>query len=708
MNRLNQLPLLRLLIPFIIGILFEVYVHGNLFVTTTFFSILFLSFILLSFIKKLNSNYSLRWLFGLHIYSLFFVLGIIVTLLKKDSPQPLNNIKNQLIIGEITDPPVKKDKIVKCILEVKGVKSNEKWITIDGKTILFLEKDSLSEILNVGDFISFQPDFKDIPEPKNPNEFDYKKYLSFHLIHQQAFLKANNWALLSQTNETDIFVFADKLRRKMISILNQSGLTDNELGVASALILGYKNNIEAQLKSSYSSAGAMHILAVSGLHVGIIFMLFNAVFHFFEKIKYGLVIKGILLLLILWLYALITGLSPSVLRSASMFSIVAIGEVFNRKTNFFNKLSASALLLLLFNPLLIFDVGFQLSYIAVAGIVLMQNWLNSFYEPETWLSKYIWDLITVSLAAQLATFPLGLYYFHQFPNYFLLSNLLVIPLAFFILVIGLTTLAAGFILPKLSIVFGFCLKWLVFTLNNVVTIIDELPFSVTENIKFPITYTVLVYLIITSIILLIAYRKFYYFLAFSLMSLFLISLIGIDKYKLINQKKLIIYNIPKHTAINFIDGDDNILIADENLFKTNNKLQFHLQNNWIDKGVEMEKIINLEQLKRKFLISNIYKIDNKHLFTKSNFFQYYNYRIAIIDESIKVFNPTKKINVDYLIWTKNCKIPLNKINEMFLFKTLIIDSSNSSYINDKLTQSANKKNITYWSIPDKGAFVLDL
>jgi competence protein ComEC len=635
------------------------------------------------------------------------LLGIAITQLKTTNQPTLTNLNKQLVIGEIAEPPAKKDEIVKCVLEVKGAKTNENWTSIEGKTILFIEKDSLSESLQVGDLISFQPDFKDVPEPKNPLEFDYKKYLSFHLIKQQAFLKTNNWTLINQHETFDMFVYADKLRQQLIANLQKFGLTNNELGVASALILGYKNNIEAQLKSAYSSAGAMHVLAVSDLHVGIVFMIFNVLLNFLDKIKYGSLIKGLLLVLILWFYALITGLSPSVLRSASMFSFVIVGKAFQRNANFFNTLSLSALCLLVYDPFLIFDVGFQLSYTAVAGIVLIQPWFDSFYEPKNWLDKYVWGLITVSIAAQIATFPLGLYYFHQFPNYFLLSNLIVIPLALFILILGLTTLAFSFI-PQIAIYLGLGLKWVVFSLNWSVTTIDKLPFSVTNQIKFTITDTILIYLIITSIILLIAYRKFYNFLMFSFLTIGLLSLTAYDKYHLLNQRKFIVYNIPKHTAINFIDGDDNILVTDEKLHKTKNKLMFHVQNNWIDKGVETEKIVNIEQLKKTHLLSNIYKIDNRHLFTKNNYFQFYNKQVVIVDNNIIPFKPTNKIQVDYLIWTKNCRLTLNQVNTMFHFKFLIIDSSNSNYTNTKLVNEAKQLNLESWSVAEQGAFSVDV
>lgn len=706
MSKLNQLPLLRLLIPFIIGVISAIYSPFNQNYLLVVFSIFLFSFVVLSAIKKINSTYRFRWIFGVHIYLLFFLLGNILTIQKSNQNQnTLSSLNHQLIVGEIAETPIKKDKIVKCVLTIKGTKYSEQWKSVEGKTIVFLEKDHLSENLNMGDYISFQPEFKDVPEPKNPLEFDYKKYLSFHLINQQAFLKTKNWTLLEQPEHQNIYAFADLLRRKMIFTLEQLGLTNNELGVASALILGYKNNIEAQLKSAYSSSGAMHVLAVSGLHVGIIFMIFNALLKFLDKLKHGAYLKGILLLLILWCYALITGLSPSVLRSATMFSFVVIGKTFQRNSNFFNTLSASALLLLLINPLLIFDVGFQLSYTAVAGIVLMQPWLGSFYSPNSWLGNYIWELITVSIAAQIATFPLGLYYFHQFPNYFLLANLFVIPFALGILILGLTTLAFSFV-PILGIYLGLGLKWLVFALNWTVTFIDQLPFAVTNNIKFTFANVVAVYCIIACIILLIAYRKFKYFLSFGIFSLFLLFNIAHDKYQLLHQKKFIVYNIPKHTAINFIDGDDNILVSD--IMLSNDKVKFHVQNNWIDKGIKSEKVVNLEQLKKEHLVSNIYKIDNKNLFTKRNYFQYYSYKIGIIDKNFTLFNPTKKITVDVLIWTQNCKIPLEKVTQLYDFKLLIIDSSNSTYVNDKLVDACGLLKLECWSVLNDGAFGIDL
>lgn len=706
MSRLNQLPILRLLIPFIAGIVVAVYFPTQNPIQYYLFGSLFFIYGISLLIKQLNSAFAFRWFFGVLIYLLFFNLGFGLSNLKSvENSSTLSSLNDHIVVGKIVDPPEIKEKIVKCILTISGTKNNNRWIESEGKTIVFLHKDKLAENLSVGDIISFQPDFRDIPEAKNPLQFDHKKYLSFHLINQQTFLKSSNWSLLEKSNKNNLYVLADIIRTKMILKLKELGLNNNELGVASALILGYRSNIDAQLKSAYSSSGTMHVLSVSGLHVGIIYMIFNVLLGFLERIKHGNVIKAIILIIILWFYALITGLSPSVLRSATMFSFVAIASILNRNSNFFNTISASALLLIVYNPFLVFDIGFQLSYIAVVGIVLIQPWFSELLSPSSWLGNYAWDLVTVSLAAQIATFPLGLYYFHQFPNYFLLSNLLVIPLAVLILGLGLLSLSL-YAIPYVGIYLGLALKYAVFGLNWVVSFIDQLPYAVTNQVKFTLGNTITVYFILAFVLLLFTYRKFYYFALASLATLLLLTTISFDKIKLLNQKKFMVYNIPKHTAINFIDGNDNILSSDIMLSK--DKLKFHVENNWIDKGIEAEKVVNLEQLKKEHLISNIYKIDNQNLFTKRNYFQYYRYKIAVIDKNFNAFIPKQKMNVDFIIWTQNCKIPLTKLAAMYQFKKLIIDSSNSTYINNKLVDEAKKLNLDYWSVENNGAFECDV
>jgi len=614
---------------------------------------------------------------------------------------------NQLLIGEIIEPVQVKNSTIKVILALKGVKNDKNWIKSDGKVIIYLQKDSLSNLLAIGDIISFEPKLENVPPPKNPNEFDFRKYLSFHLIHQQAYLRSNNWQLISQASSSGLYKIAVDTRKYLIKSLENKGIKDNELAIASALILGYKDNIDAQLKSAYSSAGAMHVLAVSGLHVGVIFLIFSQLLSFLEKIKYGKLIKGIILILILWIYALLTGLSPSVMRAATMFTFIVVAKMTARNSSFFNTLAASALVLLIYNPLLIMEVGFQLSYLAVIGIVIIQPWINNWFYIRWWLPRKIWEITAVSIAAQVATFPLGLLYFHQFPNYFMLSNLVVIPLAIGILYLGLATMSLALI-PVIGDYMALALKYLIKGLNYSVDLINELPYSLSENIKFSVLDTWLVYLVIVSIITLIAYRKFKYLLFGSSFLIIFLSSTAYTNYNNLDQQKIVIYNIPQYSAINFIDGKDNILISDIKLTENRSKLMFHVQNNWINNGVNNEKIIRLDHLIKKHQLSTIYKIDNKNLFCKRNYFQFYDYRIIIIDPDFKIGNPSKKLNIDLLILTKNTNLSVAELVSIFNVKEIVIDASNSSYNAQRLSLEANELNIKCWSMHNDGAYLKTL
>lgn len=706
-NNLNHIPLLRLLIPFIGGIMSIIYFKPNDKYLLLLFGIVFILYLTLLLIKKWNTNYQLRWTFGVLVYLNFSLAGAYLTSLKYKDTKLVENLltekNNQLIIGEVTEPILVKEKSVKTILTIKGVKSKNDWIAGEGKVIIYLQKDSLSKLLTIGDIISFEPKLENVPPPKNPSQFDYRDYLSFHLIYQQAYLRSDNWRLIQKPSSLGIFKLADNSRKYLINILEKKGIKDNELAVASALILGYKDTIDAQLIGAYTSAGAMHVLSVSGLHVAVIFLIFSKILSFLEKFKYGKIIKGILLIFILWFYSLITGLSPCVLRAAIMFSFIVVAKITSRNSNFYNTIAASALVLLIYNPLFLKDVGFQLSYLAVIGIVLMQPWIIKWFNFKWWLSKQIWEITAVSIAAQIATFPLGILYFHQFPNYFMLANLIVIPVSVFILYLGLAALFFSFI-PVVGGYLAIALKYVVQFLNYSVSFIDKLPFSLTNNIRFDVIDAWLIYLVIASLIMLIAYRKFrFVVLSSSFLILFLLSSVWL-RYSTLEQKMLVIYNIPQNSAINFIDGKDNILVSDIKVTENKSKLLFNVQNNWIDKGVEKEKVVPLDHLIKKNQLSNIYRIDNKNLFNKHNYFQFYHYKIAIIDNQFRVENNSKKLKIDLLILTKNTKISIEKLRSIFDVTEIVIDASNSTYNSERLELEAKDLKIKCWSVLKDGAY----
>ncbi|MFL3664140.1 MAG: ComEC/Rec2 family competence protein [Flavobacteriales bacterium] len=707
---LNYIPLVRLLIPFIIGIIFAIYLPASSSLPQYVFLGVVVSYLILFSIKKINTNYKFRWIFGVLIYGSFMLAAYSLTSIKTNqshSSYQLNDADNRFIIAEVIEPTEEKANSVKAVVEIIGLKTNEEWKNTNGKSIIYLQKDSLANHLKLGDIISFEPVLKDVPAPKNPHEFSFKRYLSYHLIHQQAYLRSDNWKIIHQNNDISIFAYASNIRKKLITKMEEMGVKDKQLSVASALILGYKNEIDAQLKSAYSSAGAMHVLAVSGLHVGVIFLILNQILQFFNKLKYGNYIKGILIIVLLWAYALLTGLSPSVMRAATMFSFIVAAKTTKSNANFFNTLAASALFLLIINPFLLMEVGFQLSYLAVIGIVVIQPWVYNLLYSKWWLLDKIWELTAVSIAAQIATFPLGLYYFHQFPNYFLLSNLVVIPLAILILYLGIITL----IVSPITIVGNFLgkiLNMIILGLNEAVIFIDKIPYSLTQNIKFNLLDNYLIYLAIILIILTIHYKNLKYFMVGVACFIIIFSFRLKDNIHQINQKYLTVYNIPGHSAINLIEGNDNVLFSDIKLLNNKSKLMFHVQNNWIQKGVESEKIVTLNKLTDRNPLSTLYITDNKNVFVKRNYLQFFNAKMAILPPDFQLKSLEKPLALDLLILTKNPKFSITELLQTFKPKEIIIDASNSNYISEKLKTEAKALNINCWSVLIDGAYTKQL
>ena len=203
----------------------------------------------------------------------------------------------------------------------------------------------------------------------------------------------------------------------------ENKLEGKEYAVVSALVAGYTDDLDIETMKAFADTGTLHVLSVSGMHVGIIYYVLNLLLLFLSKHRYGNILRVLILLSFLWLYSMITGMSAAVMRSAAMLSFIIVGKSFNRYVNTYNIIAASIFFLLIMNPFTLMDVGFQLSYISVIGIIWLQPHIYSIFDFNTKWKDEIWKVVSVSIAAQIATFPLGIFYFHQFPNYFLPSNL---------------------------------------------------------------------------------------------------------------------------------------------------------------------------------------------------------------------------------------------------------------------------------------------
>lgn len=338
-----------------------------------------------------------------------------------------------------------------------------------------------------------------LKEPLNPGSFNYKEFLINKGIHYE--IKTDSSQLIYiAPGRPSLLGSALRFQHFLMDQLQRTTIGSKEKAIIQGLILGNRSDIDPDQYNRYSRAGAVHILAVSGLHVGILLMMLQIFFKPLERLPFGRFIKVILLLIMLWSFAFIAGLSPSVVRAVAMFSLFSLASLSNRPTNPLNTLAVSFLLLLTWNPLWLFHIGFQFSYAAVFSILWIQPKIADLYRPNFWILKKGWDIITVSLAAQLGVAPLSIYYFHQFPGLFLVSNLVIIPFLGVLLMMGIlvVVLAAFEILPE---PLAFFYDRMISGLNSFVDWIAAKQSFVVDYIALTQTEVMLLYACLTSLIL---------------------------------------------------------------------------------------------------------------------------------------------------------------------------------------------------------------
>jgi len=466
------------------------------------------------------------------------------------------------------------------------VKTAKGWFAANAKVQLFIQATN-SQKLFYGSrlLIAGRPQL--IEPPKNPDGFDYRQLMRNKGIVYQHFVRSKQWQVLSYQASFSLQGMALNLQQWADQTLEKNINSPIEAGLASALIIGLKDELDETLLRAYSATGIMHILAVSGLHVGILFSILSFLLKPLQNhlgSKYAFV--GIVLT-VLWSYALITGLSPSVMRATLMFSLLNIGQLFQRRNSSFNTLALSAVILLAYEPLMLFQVGFQLSYAAVAGIMYFYPRFYRLWETRYWLTDSIWQIVCVSAAAQLSTFPLGMYYFHQFPNYFLLSNLFAIPLAFLILSCGLGVLAFSW-MNFVSELLGVALKWLVWLNNYLAFAVEALPFSAAKALYINQIQLVAIYAAIISIAVFFVVRKrFWLVLAFACTLVLSISTISRQAS---DERLIAVFHIAQHSSILWIEPQQVLLQADSSLLAQPQQIRYAFADFLLKKGINWENM----------------------------------------------------------------------------------------------------------------------
>lgn len=688
----KKAPFLRLLIPVILGILFHFYLNFSfsfIVLSAAIIAILFLAF---SFFPE-AIRFKFKIIQGFLIAAFLLLLGSFLAW-QKDIRNHENWYGNytqhkSFVVANISEPLQEKAKSYKSIANVDMVISDGKEEKTTGKFLIYFQKDSAAQNLKYGDRIIVNKVLNPIRNSGNPAGFDYKQYCQFRQLYHQVYLKTGEWVLLPQKDRNIFNTFLFSAREKVVSVLQKYLGKNDESAIAKALLIGYKVDLDKDLVQAYSNAGVVHIIAISGLHIGIIYAILLWIFSVLPLTKKSKPLRLTLIIFCLWVFALLTGAAPSVVRAAIMFSFIIVGSVFDKKSSVYNSLAASAFFILCFNPYELWNVGFQLSYLAVLGIVIAQKPISKWFYFKNKLIQKAWLLAAVSLSAQLLTFPLCLYYFHQLPLLFLLSNLVAIPLASLILsgcliliFISPVTIVASYFA---KIVYAF-----IWGLNHCVLFFDSIPFSLWKNVSISVTDTFLLYLIVFAILhsfLKKNKRAFKFAIAFSLL---FVSFQSFKKWELNHQKKIVVYNIPMHKAVEFFEGNNFYFSGDSDV--VNDKLLNKYNLTPVHTAFELKK-----------------NPDSLHgLFIKDKFFQFYNKRIVMIDSAINYSPVENKMKAGYIIISKNPRIKIADIAQNFDCNNFIFDASNPSWKIEQWKKECEELHLHFYSVPEQGAFVINL
>ncbi len=617
---------------------------------------------LLAYFKK-------RWISGLSITMVFIGVGISMYQLATNATI---QIKSRVILQE---SPIKKTNSYQTTAEM-------------GETFLLIYFHPSTKIhsLNAGTIIQLYKKPLLIANTSNPGGFNFKEYAASQKIYHQVYLTPADFTIIPSSKLSPSFLSTSK--QYVLRVLEKNIRITRERSVAEALLIGYKKNLDKELMNAYSSTGVIHIIAISGLHLGMIYALLLWLFRPMNHFKNMQWLKRGIILLIIWGFTLLTGAGASVLRAAVMFSFILLAAQQNRPNHMMNTLAGSAFCLLLYHPLFLWDIGFQLSYAAVLGIVLFAKPIEKRIYLENKILRHCWQLCSVTLAAQLLTLPLLLFYFNSFPNLFLLTNFIAVPISGFILYLLMGLLLIGpfdFIAKPV----GAVTEWLILQLNGFIQNSASLPFALTEYIQVSLAQTICLYACIICWVVWIAQKnRRAFWLGFVGIILF-ITIRSIDLIQLQRQQKIIVYHAPKYTAIDIMEGLGHRYMG--NLALQRNSI---LKNNYLSPTRTLYRaatpLLHTRVLLRlPFLIGP-------------------NKKILLVHPSLAFPDLYMIPKIDLIIIAGGQNISFAAIASRYPQTILVFDSSNPLWKIQLWKKEADRLHLRHHSVPEQGAFEYNL
>lgn len=537
----------------------------------------------------------LRLTLGLALVGLFGVIGWLAVYLKSPAHQP-NHLLRSTQLPEayeavVTNLPEARAKTYKVELDLRCGRFGEAGSPCQpmaGRVLVYFDKgDSLHPVPmpQYGEVWLVSGPPRVVDAPINPGEFDFKRFLTYRGIFHQQYLRLWQRRVLGYEPPNRLIALAYQTNRWADSVLTARVGTRAEYGIVNAMLLGVRDDLDPAQYQAYAAAGAVHILSVSGLHVGILFLVLTWVLKRLAPGKGNSWWVVGIKLIVLWFFALMTGFSAPVLRSALMFSFLLVSGLTDRTQSLLNTLAASALLILCYDPFAAFSAGFQLSYLAVAGIGACAPYLNQLVKPTSRVGIWIWEISVVAVCAQLLTFPLGIYYFHSFPTFFLLANPIVMVLSLALVPLSMATLAFGWV-PYLGDVLGWLLQQTAWLMNQSVEAVGKIPGAMLDGMWLSLAGLLLVYAIIWAGCLLLLTRSRTYLNLTAGLSLCFAVLVIYQRQQQADQQRLTVHFLPKKTAVSLTSGRYTLVLTDDDWQANTRPYDVYLKNTFGQWGVD--------------------------------------------------------------------------------------------------------------------------
>lgn len=648
---IHQMPLIRFLIPMIVGILIyvqwpQIWIAAILLITS------FICFLIYYTWRRKQISIQFKLFFWFGVILNMILSGFLFTYFQ-DGKAKFDFPKEEMFYrAEVISIPEVKERSIHCQLEIEH--SDDSYRLSKKQIIAYFQKSSGSNLLRQGDYVVINAAPKQLINTNRPGNFDYATYLHRQGFSATTYIDSLHWTKLSKGRSFHLIYYANDLREKILEIFRSFHFKENEFALLSGITIGYKDALSLEQKNNFSAVGLSHLMAVSGMQTAMVFAMLWFLLGFIPKNSKYYRLKFLVVILGLWVFTYVTGLSASVVRASIMLTVLMIGGLFDRPTETLNSLAFSAFCILVYNPYTLFDIGFQLSYLAVIAIILAQNLFQNELESMKKVPGYFAELSIMTIAAQIGTSPLSIFYFHQFPLLFLLVNLIVLP--FNALLVYLASAASVLVALHLPLMgTDKVLHWLLWSLDYVTRFFAQFSFSQIKELNPSATQVLLIYAIVGTTVVFL-YKRRFCFIIYAL--LILVTLEGsrlYEKSRELKSNQLIVYD------------------------------QFG--ENIVEHQYNGERILSKST-------------DQAFVFCGK--------RIVRLHDDIHRCSVKNRIKCDYLILTKGFKGEFAKIDELFEYQTLVIDAATSRYYSEKIEAESIARNRSFFNMAERGAFITSL